>query len=96
MSSNRGLLRTDLVVRFDPVTRSITFHTISPVSGMPMTNAIHEMNWSTAAEFEDVVDVGSAVSAHLFAPYPDRFCSADDWERIAATIRAATGRDEEA
>ena len=78
MSSKKGLLRTDLVVRFDPATRSISFHTVSPVSGEPMANSFHEVEWPKGARLTKVIDVGSAVCANLFATHPSAFCSEDD------------------
>lgn len=95
MSEKKGLSRTDLVVRFDPATKSVSFLTVSPVTGAPLGTAIHQVDWPPAAGLNEVVDVGAAICAHMFASHQDRFCSSEDWERIAAAIRVATGRDGE-
>jgi hypothetical protein len=95
MSALKNLLKTDLVVRFDPSRRSISFHGVSPVSGTPLATAIHEIAWPQEATLTNVIDVGAGACAHFFACFPEAFCSADDWERIAGEIRVATGRDAE-
>jgi hypothetical protein len=95
MSTSKGLQKTDLVVRFDPSTESVSFHGVSPVSGIPLATAIHEVHWPQGATLTDVIDIGAAACAHFFASFPGKFCSADEWERIASEIRIAAGRDQE-
>jgi hypothetical protein len=71
MTPKRELLNSDLLVRFNPDTRSISFHGINPASGKPLATAIHEIDWPRDATFAELIDVGAAACAHLFAAFPD-------------------------
>ena len=95
MKSTNALNDRDLVVRFNPTTGLVSFHTISPRTGEPMMNPVHEVEWTKAAGLAGVIDIGASVCANFLARFPGEFCSEDDWEKIASDIRIATGRDEE-
>lgn len=94
MSSSKAARNRDLVIRFDPATKVISLHTMSP-SGEPMTIPVHQIRWERTSGFESVIDTGAGVCAHLFSRYTDDFCTEDDWQKIASDIRIATGRDDE-
>ena len=89
------LLPSDLVVRYDRESNAVTFLTVSGRTGEVSRSAIHEVTVDPTKGIEGVLDVGAAVCAHLFVSSGGRFCSDDEWERLAEDIRKATGRDSE-
>jgi hypothetical protein len=95
MKSRNTLGDRDLVVRFNPASRSISFHIVSVKTGEPMANPFHEVEWSEGADLATVIDIGAAVCANLLSRFPNEFCTELAWERIASDIRIATGRDDD-
>jgi hypothetical protein len=95
MTPKQELMKTDLVVRFDPATRSISFHGINSGTAKPLATAIHTIDWPKGAPLSALVDVGAAVCARLFASFPGMFCSEVEWDDLATQVRRATGRDQD-
>ena len=90
--SPRELLSADMVVRFDPATKTICLFTVS--QGKPSSIAIHDLPWNPQEGFVGLIDVGGAVCAHLFSRHPEVFCTEEQWEKIAEDVRIATGRND--
>jgi hypothetical protein len=93
-SDTRKLNTNDLVVRFDPSTKTVMFLPVLAGSGVPSSHSIHDVTLDSPCNLEGVVDVGAAVCAHLYSHYPGDFCSDQEWDQLANSIRDATGRND--
>jgi hypothetical protein len=94
MTSN-ALLPTDVVVRFDPSTGTVSLLTIPKGQERVTAHVIHEHAWQPKDGVSQIVDIGGAVCAYLHAAHTGLFYSPEQWEEIAAEIRRAAGRDDE-